>query len=247
MRIKLLSDLHLEHYPFTVDYGGEDILVLAGDISPSFFHAKCLVENYLDKTEKVEVVYVTGNHDYFGSDIHTVDKMWRQFKHPRFHFLQNDSVVLGGVRFFGSTMWTDMILGDPDAMRVCRLMMGDFYHIKGFSPGICTALHYTARTNLASVLEASKEKVIVITHHLPSYKSIDARYADNPSNPSFASTDLDDLIHHDKVIAWYHGHTHHNLDYMDQNTRVVCNPRGYVKKSSTENKNFDKELIMEIN
>ena len=31
-----------------------------------------------------------------------------------------------------------------------------------------------------------------------------------------------------KIVLWTHGHMHDPLDYMIGDTRVVCNPRGYV-------------------
>ena len=74
MKIKLLSDLHLEHsYPGQYfDPGTGDVLVLAGDI----FNAHHLKKNgYLnelyrkfikDCSDNYEhVFYVTGNHEYF--------------------------------------------------------------------------------------------------------------------------------------------------------------------------------------
>ena len=29
------------------------------------------------------------------------------------------------------------------------------------------------------------------------------------------------------VAVWIHGHTHESCDYVEQGTRVLCNPRGY--------------------
>jgi hypothetical protein len=43
------------------------------------------------------------------------------------------------------------------------------------------------------------------------------------------SSDLDEFIEERPHIKlWTHGHTHHVFDYMIGETRVVCNPRGYV-------------------
>ena len=30
------------------------------------------------------------------------------------------------------------------------------------------------------------------------------------------------------IKLWTHGHTHEDFDYMVGDTRVVCNPRGYI-------------------
>ena len=43
---------------------------------------------------------------------------------------------------------------------------------------------------------------------------------------------------------WLHGHTHESFDYNIKNTRVVCNPRGYIN-SPDLNKSFNKDLIID--
>lgn len=45
---------------------------------------------------------------------------------------------------------------------------------------------------------------------------------------------------------WIHGHTHDSFDYLLNGTRVVCNPRGYVKDGVNENPRFDPELMIEV-
>jgi calcineurin-like phosphoesterase family protein len=43
-------------------------------------------------------------------------------------------------------------------------------------------------------------------------------------------TELHDFIYdRPQVKLWIHGHTHDDFDYVINQTRVVCNPRGYVK------------------
>ena len=43
------------------------------------------------------------------------------------------------------------------------------------------------------------------------------------------SSDLSEFImDHPQIKLWTHGHTHDKFDYLVGNTRVVCNPRGYV-------------------
>jgi hypothetical protein len=48
-------------------------------------------------------------------------------------------------------------------------------------------------------------------------------------NGAFRS-ELDGFIlsKHDRIKLWVHGHMHNPSDYMIGDTRVVCNPRGYV-------------------
>lgn len=251
MKIKLLSDLHLEFSDFTISYDGEDILILAGDISPSFESGLRLVQEYLKAAKNSEVILVLGNHDYYHSDLNTVEQKWRNVRLDHFHYLQNDSVVIKGTRFYGTTLWTDMNNADERSMAICKRCINDFYKIKDFTPPRFVATHLVARQNLKQALENSPEPVIVVTHHLPSYKSIAPKYAGCAFNPGFACTDMDDLVQHPKVKLWCHGHTHQNVDYFHGATRVVCNPRGYVQKlqdhEKRENQNFNGELILELN
>ena len=34
---------------------------------------------------------------------------------------------------------------------------------------------------------------------------------------------------HPQIKLWTHGHTHEDFDYMVGETRIVCNPRGYIR------------------
>ena len=67
--------------------------------------------------------------------------------------------------------------------------------------------------------------VFVITHHAPSPKSVKGRYK---GSEGMYSTDLESFIKkHDNVLYWAHGHVHVPSDYMIEQCRVICNPRGY--------------------
>jgi hypothetical protein len=44
------------------------------------------------------------------------------------------------------------------------------------------------------------------------------------------SSDLSEFIlDRPQIKVWTHGHTHDKYDYMVGSTRVICNPRGYIK------------------
>lgn len=69
---------------------------------------------------------------------------------------------------------------------------------------------------------------IVVGHHCPSELSVADCYKGNLLNAAFRSK-LDDFIKpRPQIKLWIHGHTHHNFDYTLGDTRVVCNPRGYI-------------------
>jgi len=73
---------------------------------------------------------------------------------------------------------------------------------------------------------------IVVGHHCPSELSVAAQYKGDMLNGAFRSS-LDDFIEaRPQIRYWLHGHTHHNFNYWIGETRVVCNPRGYVGHES---------------
>lgn len=250
LKIKVISDLHLEFAPINVPYNGEDILVLAGDISPSVDSVFSFIEEYMTTNTNTQILLILGNHDYFGSNIFERINYYRDncSAIDRLHFLQDSSVVISGYRFCGATMWTDMMNGDTQSMKHCGRYTNDFYNIVDFDPFMFCSLHENSKNALAREIKNSEQPVVVITHHLPSFKSIDPAFNGNKTNAAFASTDMNNLIASEKVKLWCHGHTHKTLDYMDGDTRVVCNPRGYVKNVrgvlKVENLKFNPEFII---
>jgi Icc-related predicted phosphoesterase len=83
------------------------------------------------------------------------------------------------------------------------------------------------------VAERANEKFVVVGHHCPSEQSVAAQYKGDMLNGAFRSS-LDDFIEQRPQIRyWLHGHTHHNFNYWIGETRVVCNPRGYIGHESS--------------
>lgn len=78
-------------------------------------------------------------------------------------------------------------------------------------------------------LGENPNKYVVCTHHSPSHNSIADYYKNDDIMNGAYHTDLSELIERRPCIKlWTHGHTHEPFDYMLHNTRVVCNPRGYI-------------------
>jgi Icc-related predicted phosphoesterase len=74
------------------------------------------------------------------------------------------------------------------------------------------------------------QKFVVVGHHAPSRLSTHPRYKhDTLMNGAYSSSLDDFIVDHPQIKLWTHGHTHEDFDYMLGSTRVVCNPRGYIK------------------
>lgn len=251
MKIKILSDLHLEFSPFTPTYDGEDLLILAGDISgKKCDDVKNFIKEYLKLSTSAKVIFILGNHEYYGATLSYVDDCYRGLDIERCYFLQNDSVVIDGIRFFGSTMWTNIMSADPSCIRECETIR-DYSLISNLTPELVHTAHRDGVVALENILYSSIEPVVVITHHLPTHESVSFLFENSSINDAFASTDLGHIFNytHPKIPLWIHGHTHTSVDYINNKTRVVCNPRGYSTQFrgfiNTENKKFNPTFMIE--
>lgn len=102
MRIHLLSDLHHEFSPFSPQVPDADVVILAGDID-----VKTRGVAWAKQAFSGPVLYVPGNHEYYGGHLsYTLQKM-RMAQDDRVRVLDRDEVIIAGVRFLGATMWTD--------------------------------------------------------------------------------------------------------------------------------------------
>lgn len=240
MRVQLASDLHLEFlaaagFPrkrLIAPAHGADILVLAGDICTGAL----AIELFADWP--VPVLYVAGNHEFYGHDFH---RLRRQLKDgavgTSVTVLDNDCVELGGVRFLGSTLWTDYQfsagLEQWQAMARARRTLADHSRIRSgaepFGPEHALAEHNASRRWLEQELSRRYDgRTVVVTHHAPHPGSVHARYAGDPVNCAFVS-DLGGLV--GMANLWLHGHVHDGFDYVAHGCRVVANPLGYPRDS----------------
>ena len=90
-----------------------------------------------------------------------------------------------------------------------------------------------------------------ITHFAPSLRSVAPQFAGSPVNACFVS-DLDAHILRWQPALWLHGHTHDSFDYRIGSTRIVCNPRGYARRTTPdgplelENARFNPGLVLTL-
>ncbi|HYN54226.1 MAG TPA: metallophosphoesterase, partial [Methylotenera sp.] len=250
MKILILSDLHLEFASFTPSSDEVDVVILAGDIwqkDMGIYWAR-------DTWPNAEIIYIAGNHEFYGSDRNAVLSLLRSAAEDTdVHFLDDNEVVINGVRFLGATLWTDFLLFGLTRQELCmnagREGINDFSVIieNGilFTPGDAVRICNTSIRWLKSkLIDTSYEgKTVVITHHLPSMLSVADRYKNDILSACFASN-LDELFGHSEL--WVHGHTHDSFDYIENGTRVICNPRGYIFRDTQENLKFNPGLIVEI-
>lgn len=200
------------------------------------------------------VIYVMGNHEYYHSDFATeLHEVRRKLAHlTNLYVLEREIKVINDVTFIGGTLWTDMNNLDSLTLYHMRTMMNDFRVIQNsavpvhfrtqegqfktrvakFSPEDAVAEHVKMKEYIqvvTAMLGKNPNKYVVVGHHAPSRRSTHEMYAHDTVMNGGYSSDMDEFIEErPQIKLWTHGHTHHPFDYMIGETRVVCNPRGYV-------------------
>lgn len=99
-----------------------------------------------------------------------------------------------------------------------------------FSPQDSVDDHKRALDYINHVLmNDDTKKYVVVSHHTPSWQSCAPKWqGDRVMNGAF-HTELGDFIaYRPQIKLWVHGHTHDDFDYPIGETRIVCNPRGYI-------------------
>lgn len=230
-------------------YNGEnaDVLILSGDTIPVAFldpnkdtsQARMLRDQFdafIDNitNEFPKVIMIAGNHEHYHYDFEKTIPMLKRYLgfFDNVHVLDKQAMEIGDIVFLGGTLWTDMNKEDPVTMTSIRWMMNDFQLVNNgdhtFAPADAVADHKAMLNFLDDNITPNKTYVVV-GHHAPSKQSTKPRYQnDDITNGGYSSSLEEFILDHPNIKLWTHGHTHHSFDYMIGETRVVCNPRGYI-------------------
>ena len=252
MKLNILSDLHLSQGTLAPPANDADVVILAGDVArprEALAWASLL---------RKPVLYVPGNHEFYGGSVDgTLAELRSLCNGTDVRLLDDDEVVLDGVRFVGSTLWTDFMLLGADlrerAMEEGRRFLRDFSRIRSsedatrlYTPADSAERFAMHSRFVAETLAAPfAGRTVVITHHAPSPRSIHPRFRDSLLNACFISK-LEHLMDGERAWLWVHGHTHDSFDYVVNGTRVVCNPRGYARNGVNENPRFDPDFVIDV-
>ncbi len=280
VKIQLLSDLHLEAHPHwkAEPAPGADLLVLAGDIG-SYQPGSQLVDSDFGLGQfsshtgwPTPVIFVPGNHEYDGMDFDEAhDRLRETCTRLGLIWLERETVVMGGVRFVGTTLWSDFDALAPAAAPQPATRHGGAQvnplaqQLKARDKAFRAANYYLRKTETTRhgepwLAENLREQALVcqdwlraaleqpfdgptvaITHFAPSLMSADPRYGLTPGTAGFCNA-LDDLLPH--AQCWLHGHLHATSDYVHRGCHVVANPLGYARKN--EQASFQPKGLIEI-
>lgn len=230
MKILIYSDLHLEFgVGFEPPSCDADIAVLAGDIGKGV-----RAMEWANQSFKCDVVQIAGNHEFYGGHI---DRTWQKMNEaaaPHVHLLENQAFIWQGVRFLGTTAWTDFSISANSqvAAIVALQQMNDYKRIRAgdryrkLRPVDVIKRNRIAYDWLKTELEKPfGGKTVVITHHAPLSCVLGAGEEAVGHLSAAYANDWPELV--SKADVWIFGHTHEAVDYEFHGCRVISNPRGY--------------------
>jgi predicted phosphodiesterase len=277
MRIQFISDLHLERDPDYCPRGAPqvDVLVLAGDIGSYQPGSRLTSPDFgLERFSPAKagspwprVLFVPGNHEFDSLDFdEAYERLRSTCARLRIDWLESATVTVGGVRFVGTTLWSDFdALASKETTLIAQLRQrekayraANYYLSKNTTfregrPLLADSIRElglsSQRWLRAALVEPFAGTTVAVTHFAPSLRSADPRYGVNPATAGFCNS-LEDLTKFASI--WIHGHLHcpnnyvvpHETDGVPHSCRVVSNPRGYSSKG--EQDDFVEGLVLEI-
>lgn len=242
MKLQIYSDLHNEFSRFEPASIEADVVVLAGDID-----LKSRGVIWANEIFQCPVIYVCGNHEYYGGHTQRTLRKMKEAAAPHVHVLENEALILNQTRFLVTTAWTDYSsTGDvAAAKRVAWEWMNDFTVIRTdesyrrLRPDDLIAKSNSAYAWLTQELDKPFDgKTVVVTHHAP---VLDHVADDLPEHLSAAyANNWPELLA--KTDLWVYGHTHVAASFTKCGCHVVSNPRGYPGQHT----GFNPDLLIEL-
>lgn len=280
LRLQLVSDVHLESQPdWRFDpVPGADVLVVAGDVGS--YHRR----SHLDEADFGlarfspergpwrSVLYIPGNHEYDDLEFEDAHRRLRDAcDRWGITWLERETVVIDGVRFIGTTLWSDFdalasVETDADADAASGLpphrqrafaaandYLEKYSFLRAGQRVLADGVREMALDCQAWLREALAQpfagSTVAVTHFAPSLRSADPRFGLVPGTAGFCNA-LDDLL--PWADLWLHGHLHCAVDYVDtrprqgrpHRCRVVANPLGYF--SLGEGNQYQSDLLIDV-
>ncbi len=267
MKFLIASDLHIEFYKNTNIFNFFDIsklneptsLILAGDIGYPYHQNYEIFIKQCSETFK-NVIIITGNHEYYcGLPISLVDEkisdIVKNFNNV--HFLQKNELIIDNIVILGCTLWTYI----PDNIsNIVSRLINDYRKIIYLENGNEYQYDVEYNNNLNkehiqwifnNIEKYNNKKIIVITHHLPSWNMIHPKYLSNKQDTSINwafANNLDELIlKSNNLHYWICGHSHSSNLKKIGNCQILLNPKGYPLKSNNhENIEYNNSLIIDL-
>lgn len=257
MRVNVISDLHLEFGDLELP-GGDVLVISGDACeSRTLRKYKYDPQNIMSEegnpkrldraarffneevTKYRRAIYVMGNHEHYHGKF---TKTWHELiaeVPDNVEVLEQQHLEIDGVLFLGATLWTSCNKADPMTFMVLKNGMNDYraitYHdrvrniYRKLDPQDTLNEYSKTVQYFRLMCEQNRDKKIVVcTHHAPSFQSVHENYKhEREMNGGYASDLTDFIMDNENILYWTHGHMHDPSDYMVGQCRVICNPRGY--------------------
>jgi predicted phosphodiesterase len=250
MKLWILSDIHTElttdwDLPVPGQQPDFDVLIVAGDLMPGMEKG---VHWLADRVKDKPVVYIAGNHEGYGTDLEvTWSKAKDAARGTNILVMENETIIIDGVRVIAGTLWTDFqLFGNPEvAMLAAGAGMNDYRriamddHSRRLDPSDTLSRHRATVNYIEGELARAHDgPTVVVTHE---NDILSAAYV----------TDLGALILRCQPDLWVFGHTHQSDDTRIGRTRIVSNAKGYgphpaLRRTTWENPAFDPTFTVDI-
>ncbi len=237
MKIQYASDLHLEF----ADNGSYlkrnpmpvmgDVLVLAGDIGylGDENYSKHTFWDWASKNYQ-QVIACMGNHEFYKYyDIATLnDGYCLEIRH-NVHSYYNGIVNIDDTDIILSTLWAYIPLKEA---YYTERVVSDFHRIL-YNGDPLTFAQFNKECEkctdfiIDAVASSDAKHKIVVTHHVPSFRMQNPKFAHSMANGAF-TVELGNYIIDSGVEYWIYGHSHYNVDIRIGGTQCVSNQLGYV-------------------
>lgn len=230
MKIQYISDIHLEYHSTLPNIDQiSDILVLAGDIGFPF--SLIYKEFLIDMNKKFKKIFlIAGNHEFYSIGKNR-DKSMEEIEDgiksiiidnnlDNISYLDNSYEDYQGFRFCGTTLWTQI--------KDQNYLTNDFKYIQNMNIEFRNELYEINCEFIEDMIKNSNLPIIMITHHLPSFKLIHSEYrTEEYSNFNQCYAGECEQYFKENIKVWIYGHTHKENNTEINNIKFVCNPKGY--------------------
>lgn len=241
----LISDLHVETWPDTFNWGGQatsPLCVVAGDIAADPEIARAVLQHL--SSQYAGVFYIDGNDEH---RLH-LDNLSNSYKNlvksinrlKRVTYLQDNVIVIDGVAIIGTNGWWGFDLDENISIDESMSAMRQRY--ESHIPEVIVNTQQIADLsrsdaayliNTVERLQTHKDikKIVIVTHTVPGADLIKhdinlhgtARF--NTAGNSLLRLVLDRDTEH-KIDTWCFGHYHQSVDRLINGVRYVNNCRG---------------------
>ena len=259
-KVYLVSDLHVEFMLrgrtnvdiFTheeilsevVTPDCEGILIVAGDLGVGIEMVRRAL--YVLSTWFYQVIYVPGNHEYYGGSIKLVDIELKKIKLANVFIATNKgkyTKIIDDTLFIARPLWANI---PSHAEVTVGNVMNDFKYIQELTIDTCNKLyHKQANEIVDKVIDRHlPTRKIVVTHFGPAEETIHPIYGNFKENliNHYFNGNLGPVIKDFKDTTWVFGHTHSSVDVTIGTTRCVSNPYGYYRREV--NPEFKKDFTI---